>query len=106
MPSCHPNDLSSSGRIDDVDHRAASRRHPGPKSMQRLAYENDNWRGVRRGHNGEYFGRVHALLHTEGNLGFTFERGFDATLVTKLDCPAEISRDFLRSVKRKASVEL
>src|SRR6266849_3981845 len=74
---------------------------PWPAVVQRLAYENDKLARRPQGHNGEYF-IVCTLYYTPKESGFTFERGFDATPVTK---PAlqgrRYPRDFLRSVKKE-----
>jgi hypothetical protein len=54
-----------------------------------------------QGHNGEYF-VVCTLYYTPKESGFTFERGFDATLVTKPGLRGrKYPRDFLRSVKKE-----
>ncbi|HVI81316.1 MAG TPA: hypothetical protein VM717_01105 [Chthoniobacterales bacterium] len=74
---------------------------PWPEVVQRLAYENDKL--VRRpgGHSGEYF-IVCTLYYTPKESGFTFERGFDATHVTKPGLHGRTyPRDFLRSVKKE-----
>ncbi len=55
---------------------------PWPEVVQRLAYENDKLARRPQGHNGEYF-VVCTLYYTPKESGFTFERGFDATPVTK-----------------------
>src|SRR5207244_6582458 len=55
---------------------------PWPEVVQRLAYENEKLARRPQGHNGEYF-VVCTLYYTPKESGFTFERGFDATLVTK-----------------------
>jgi hypothetical protein len=52
-----------------------------------------------QGHNGEYF-VVCTLYYTPKESGFTFERGFDATPVTKRGLRGrKYPRDFLRSVE-------
>jgi len=54
-----------------------------------------------QGHNGEYF-VVCTLYYTPKESGFTFERGFDATPVTKRGLRGrKYPRDFLRSVKKE-----
>jgi len=54
-----------------------------------------------QGHNGEYF-LVCTLYYTPKESGFTFERGFDATPVTKRGLRGRrYPRDFLRSVKKE-----
>ena len=69
--------------------------------MQRLAYENDKTGAASGGHNGEYF-VVCTLYYTPKESGFTFERGFDATPVTKPGLHGrKYPRDFLRSVKKE-----
>src|SRR6476469_10777478 len=55
---------------------------PWPEVVQRLAYENEKLARRPQGHNGEYF-VVCTLYYTPRESGFTFERGFDATPVTK-----------------------
>src|SRR2546430_1993175 len=74
---------------------------PWPEVVQRLAYENENLARRPQGHNGEYF-VVCTLYYTPKESGFTFERGFDATPVTKPGLRGrKYSRDFLRSVKKE-----
>src|SRR5258708_33118557 len=74
---------------------------PWPEVVQRLAYENDKLARRPQGHNGEYF-VVCTLYYTPKESGFTFERGFDATLVTKPGLHGrKYPRDFLRSVKKE-----
>src|SRR5260370_30414824 len=74
---------------------------PWPEVVQRLAYENDNLARRPKGHNGEYF-VVCTLYYTPKESGFTFERGFDAALVTKPGLHGrKYPRDFLRSVKKE-----
>ncbi len=74
---------------------------PWPEVVQRLAQENEKLERRPQGHNGEYF-IVCTLYYTPMESGFTFERGFDAALVTK---PAlhgrTYPRDFLRSVQKE-----
>ncbi len=74
---------------------------PWPEVVQRLAYENEKLARRSRGHNGEYF-IVCTLYYTPMESGFTFERGFDATPVTKPGLHGrKYPRDFLRSVKKE-----
>src|SRR3954468_5783320 len=74
---------------------------PWPEVVQRLAYENDKLARRPQGHNGEYF-VVCTLYYTPKESGFTFERGFDATPVTKSGLHGRrYPRDFLRSVKKE-----
>jgi len=74
---------------------------PWPEVAQRLAYENDKLGRRPQGHNGEYF-VVCTLYYTPKESGFTFERGFDATPVTKPGLHGrKYPRDFLRSVKKE-----
>src|SRR6266508_5620165 len=74
---------------------------PWPEVVQRLAYENEKLARRPQGHNGEYF-VVCTLYYTPKESGFTFERGFDATLVTKPGLHGrKYPRDFLRSVKKE-----
>src|SRR5256714_11876867 len=74
---------------------------PWPEVVQRLAYENDKLARRPQGHNGEYF-VVCTLYYTPKESGFTFERGFDATPVTKPGLRGRTyPRDFLRSVKKE-----
>ena len=74
---------------------------PWPEVAQRLASENDKLARRSQGHNGEYF-VVCTLYYTPKESGFTFERGFDATPVTKPGLHGrEYPRDFLRSVKNE-----
>ena len=61
---------------------------PWPEVVRRLAYENEKLARRPQGHNGEYF-VVCTLYYTPKESGFTFERGFDATPVSKPDCMAE-----------------
>ena len=69
--------------------------------MQRLAYENEKLAHRPQGHSGEYF-VVCTLYYTPMESGFTFERGFDATPVTKPGLHGNAyPRDFLRSVKKE-----
>src|SRR5437764_5929391 len=74
---------------------------PWPEVVQRLAYENQKLARRPQGHNGEYF-IVCTLYYTPKESGFTFERGFDATPVTKPGLHGQkYPRDFLRSVKKE-----
>ena len=74
---------------------------PWPEVVQRLAYENEKLARRPQGHNGEYF-VVCTLYYTPKESGFTFERGFDATPVTKSGLHGRTyPRDFLRSVKKE-----
>src|SRR4026208_388737 len=74
---------------------------PWPEAVQRLAYENEKLARRPQGHNGEYF-VVCTLYYTPKESGFTFERGFDATPVTKPGLHGrKYPRDFLRSVKKE-----
>ncbi len=74
---------------------------PWPEVVQRLAYENDKLERRPQGHNGEYF-VVCTIYYTPKESGFTFERGFDATPVTKSGLHGrKYPRDFLRSVKKE-----
>ena len=69
--------------------------------MQRLAYENEKLARRPQGHAGEYF-IVCTLYYTPKESGFTFERGFDATRVSKAGLRGRTyPRDFLRSVKKE-----
>src|SRR5438067_499105 len=74
---------------------------PWPEVVQRLAYENEKLARRPQGHDGEYF-IVCTLYYTPKESGFTFERGFDATPVTKPGLHGrKYPRDFLRSVKKE-----
>src|SRR5438046_6701439 len=74
---------------------------PWPEVVQRLAYENDKLARRPQGHNGEYF-VVCTLYYTPMESGFTFERGFDATPITRPGLHGrKYPRDFLRSVKKE-----
>ena len=69
--------------------------------MRRLAQENEKLARRPQGHNGEYF-VVCTLYYTPMESGFTFERGFDATPVTKPGLHGHTyPRDFLRSVRKE-----
>ena len=74
---------------------------PWPEVVQRLAYENAKLERRPGGHAGEYF-IVCTLYYTPKESGFTSERGFDATRVTKSGLRGRAyPRDFLRSVKKE-----
>src|ERR1043166_2168856 len=74
---------------------------PWPEVLQRLAYENEKLSRRPKGHSGEYF-ILCTLYYTPKESGFTFERGFDATRVTKPGLRGRTyPRDFLRSVKKE-----
>ena len=74
---------------------------PWPEVAQRLAQENEKLAHRPQGHNGEYF-VVCTLYYTPMESGFTFERGFDATPVTKPGLHGHTyPRDFLRSVRKE-----
>ena len=74
---------------------------PWPEVVQRLAYENEKLARRPQGHSGEYF-VVCTLYYTPKESGFTFERGFDATPVTRSGLHGRTyPRDFLRSVKKE-----
>ena len=74
---------------------------PWPEVVQRLAYENAKLERRPGGHAGEYF-IVCTLYYTPKESGYTFERGFDATRVTKSGLRGRTyPRDFLRSVKKE-----
>jgi len=74
---------------------------PWPEVVQRLAYENEKLARRPQGHSGEYF-LVCTLYYTPMESGFTFQRGFDATPVTKPGLHGRTyPRDFLRSVRKE-----
>jgi hypothetical protein len=74
---------------------------PWPEVVQRLAHENEKLARRPQGHSGEYF-VVCTVYYTPIESGFTFERGFDATPVTKPGLHGrKYPRDFLRSVKKE-----
>jgi len=74
---------------------------PWPEVVRRLAYENERLAQRPGGHAGEYF-VVCTVYYTPKESGFTFERGFDATPVTKPGLNGrKYPRDFLRSVKKE-----
>src|SRR6202008_4277570 len=81
-----------SNALDDI---------PWPEVVQRLKIENEKLERRPGGHSGEYF-IVCTLYYTPKESGFTFERGFDATRVTKPGLHGRTyPRDFLRSVKKE-----
>ena len=74
---------------------------PWPEVVRRLAYENGKLAARPQGHAGEYF-VVCTVYYTPMESGFTFERGFDATRVTKPGLHGHrYPRDFLRAVKKE-----
>lgn len=74
---------------------------PWPEVVQRLAQENEKLARRPQGHNGQYF-VVCTLYYTPMESGFTFERGFDATPVTRPGLHGHsYPRDFLRSVRKE-----
>ena len=74
---------------------------PWPEIVQRLASENERLARRPGGHAGEYF-IVCTLYYTPKEAGFTSERGFDATRLTKPGLHGRTyPRDFLRSVKKE-----
>src|SRR5216684_3891779 len=74
---------------------------PWPEVVQRLAQENEKLARRPQRHSGKYF-IVCTLYYTPMESGFTFERGFDAALVTKPGLHRrKYPRDFLRSVKKE-----
>src|SRR6266566_3028468 len=74
---------------------------PWPEVVERLAYENEKLARRPQGHNGEYF-VVCTVYYTPMESGFTFERGFDATRMTRPGLHGHTyPRDFLRSVKKE-----
>jgi len=74
---------------------------PWPEVGQRLATENEKLARRPGGHAGEYF-IVCTLYYTPKESGFTFERGFDATRITKPGLHGHTyPRDFLRSVMKE-----
>lgn len=74
---------------------------PWPEVVKRLAYENEKLAHRPQGHSGEYF-VVCTLYYTPKESGFTVERGFDATPVTKPGLRGrKYPRDFLRSVRKE-----
>ncbi|HLW34040.1 MAG TPA: hypothetical protein VKS98_00115 [Chthoniobacterales bacterium] len=74
---------------------------PWPEVNQRLASENERLARRAGGHAGEYF-VVCTLYYTPKESGFTFERGFDATRVSRPGLHGHTyPRDFLRSVQKE-----
>ena len=74
---------------------------PWPEVAQRLAAENERLARRPGGHAGEYF-VVCTLYYTPKESGFTFERGFDATRITRPGLHGHTyPRDFLRSVRKE-----
>jgi hypothetical protein len=74
---------------------------PWPEVVHRLAQENEKLARRPQGHSGQYF-IVCTLYYTPMESGFTFERGFDATQVTKPGLHGrKYPRDFLRSVRKE-----
>lgn len=74
---------------------------PWPEVERRCAEENAKLARRPDGHSGEYF-TVCTLYYTPMESGFTAERGFDATRVTKPGLHGRTyPRDFLRSVKKE-----
>lgn len=74
---------------------------PWPEVVQRLKIENERLERRPGGHSGEYF-IVCTLYYTPKESGFTAERGFDATPVTKRGLHGRTyPRDFLRSVMKE-----
>jgi hypothetical protein len=74
---------------------------PWPEVVPRLAQENEKLARRPQGHNGQCF-VVCTLYYTPMESGFTFERGFDATPVTKPGLHGHTyPRDFLRSVRKE-----
>jgi hypothetical protein len=74
---------------------------PWPEVERRVAEENAKLVHRPQGRAGEYF-VVCTLYYTPKESGFTAERGFDATLVTKSGLHGhKYPRDFLRSIKKE-----
>jgi hypothetical protein len=74
---------------------------PWPEVRQRVATENERLARRPQGHNGEYF-VVCTLYYTPKESGFTFDRGFDATPITRPGLHGrKYPRDFVRSVKKE-----
>jgi hypothetical protein len=74
---------------------------PWPEVAKRLASENEKLARRPGGHAGEYF-IVCTIYYTPKESGFTSERGFDATRVTKRGLQGRTyPRDFLRSVMKE-----
>ncbi len=74
---------------------------PWPEVVQRLRDENQKLNSRPGGHNGEYF-LVCTVYYTPMESGFTAERGFDATHITRSGLHGRTyPRDFLRAVKKE-----
>ena len=74
---------------------------PWPEVTQRLASENEKLARRPGGHAGEYF-IVCTLYYTPKESGFTFERGFDATRMTRPGLHGHTyPRDFLHAVRKE-----
>ena len=74
---------------------------PWPEVVQRLAIENEKLARRPGGHAGEYF-IVCTLYYTPKESGFTFERGFDATRISKPGLHGHTyPRDFLHAVQKE-----
>ena len=74
---------------------------PWPEVTRRVAKENEILARRPQGHAGEYF-VVCTLYYTPMESGFTAERGFDATPITRPGLGGrKYPRDFLRSVKKE-----
>src|SRR4051794_38518733 len=74
---------------------------PWPEVTRRVTEENQKLGSRPQGHAGEYF-VVCTLYYTPMESGFTAERGFDATPVTKSGLHGrKYPRDFLRSVMKE-----
>ena len=80
---------------------SASAEIPWPEVVQRLAVENEKLARRPGGHAGEYF-IVCTLYYTPKESGFTSERGFDATRITKPGLHGHTyPRDFLHAVRKE-----
>jgi hypothetical protein len=74
---------------------------PWPEVTQRVASENEKLARRPGGHAGEYF-IVCTLYYTPKESGFTFDRGLDATRVSRPGLHGHTyPRDFLRSVQKE-----
>jgi hypothetical protein len=74
---------------------------PWPEVKRRVARENETLARRPQGHAGEYF-VVCTLYYTPMESGFTAQRGFDATPITRPGLQGrKYSRDFLASVKKE-----
>jgi hypothetical protein len=74
---------------------------PWPEVTRRLADENEKLARRPQGHDGEYF-VVCTIYYTPMESGFTAERGFDVTLVTRPGLQGhKYPREFLRAVKNE-----